>query len=125
MAIFKADTLLERLEAKVNTYIWLTDILGLPQNNSKDCQKIVIIVFGIEIDISLFIAYILQDKLKKVIGDMLKVLSQKAVSFINIKSCVRYFSFCSQAVRLGLVFMKRLWDFISHYPRYAPRLILR
>ena len=79
------------------------------------------IVFGIEIDISLFTARLPADKLKKAIRATLKVLSQKAVSFINIQSLMRFLSFCSQAVRLGRVFMRRLWDSINHYPRGGPK----
>lgn len=93
VAIFKADTSPKRLEAKANTYIWLTDILDLPQNNSKDCQETVVIVFRIKIDTSLFTAYLPQDKLKKAIGATFKVLSQKAVSFIDIQSLIRFLFF--------------------------------
>ncbi len=33
--------------------------------------------------------------------------------------------FCSQAVRLGRVFIRRLWDIINHFPRAGPRTTLR
>ncbi len=36
-----------------------------------------------------------------------------------------FLSFCSQAVRLGRVFMRRLWDFTNHYPRDGTRSYLR
>lgn len=45
-----------------------------------------VIVFEIEIDIFLFIAHLLWDKLKTAIGDTSKVLSQKVVNFIDIQS---------------------------------------
>ncbi len=82
-------------------------------------------VFGIEVDTSSFTAQLPRDKLEKAILASSKVLSQKAVSYIDIQSLVRFLSFCSQAVRLGLVFMRRLWDFINHYPRDATRSTLR
>lgn len=125
MAIFKADTLPERLEAKVNTCIGLIDILGFSQKNFKNCQKTVVIIFEIEIDSSLFIARLPIDKLKKAIGDKSKVLGQKAISFIDIESLIRFFSFCSQAVKLSRVFMRKLWDFINHYSHDVPRSTLR
>ncbi len=56
MAIFRSDTLPERLVAKVKAYIWLPDILGLTQNDSKDCQGIVVTVVGIEVDTPSFTA---------------------------------------------------------------------
>ena len=125
VAIFKADASPERLEREANAYIWLTDLLGLPRNDSKDCQEAEVIFFGIEIDTSLFTARLPADKLEKAIRTTLKVLSEKAVSFIDIQSIVEFLSFCFQAVRLGRVFMRRLWDFISHYPRGGPKSTLR
>ena len=50
VAIFRSDALPERLVAEANAYIWLTDLLGLPQNHSKDCQGTVIKVFRIEVN---------------------------------------------------------------------------
>lgn len=113
------------MDCETIAYIWLTDLLGLPRNDSKDCQGTVVIVFGIERDTSWFTARLPTDKLEKAIKATLKVLSQKAVSFIDIQSLVGFLSFCSQAVRLGRVFMRRLWDFINHYPRGGPKSTLR
>ena len=42
-----------------------------------------------------------------------------------MQSLVGFPSFRSQVVRLGCVFMRRLWDFINHFPRKAPRGRLR
>ncbi len=121
VTIYRSDALPERLVAEANAYIWLTDLLGLPRNDSKDCQGIVVTVFGIAVDTPSFTARNPRDKLEKAILGSSKVLSQKAVSYIDIQSLVRFLSFCSQAVRLGCVFMRRLWDFINHYPRDAIR----
>ncbi len=66
-----------------------------------------------------------RDKLEKAILASLKVLSQKAVSYIDIQSLVGFLSFCSQAVRLGRVFMRRLEDFINHYSHDDTRSTLR
>lgn len=125
VAIFEADALPERLEREAKAYIWLTDLLNIPQNDSKDCQDTAVIVFGVEINTSLFTAQLLADKLNKAINATTKVLCQKAVRFINIQSLVGFLSFCSQAVRLGRVFMRRLWDLINLYPRDGPRITLR
>ena len=125
VAIFKADALPERLEREANAYIWLTDLLGLPRNDSKDCQGTEVIILGIEIDTSSFTIWLPEDKLEKAIRATLKVLSQKTVSFIDIHSLVGFLSLCSQAVRLGRVSMRRLWDFINHYPRGGPKSTIR
>ncbi len=111
--------------AEANAYIWLTNLLGLPQNDSKDCQGTLVTVFGIEVDTSLFTARLSRDKLEKTILASSKVLSQKAISYIDIQSLVRFFSFYFQSVRLGRVFMERRWDFMNHYSRDATRSTLR
>ncbi len=125
VAIFKADASSERLKREANTYIWLTDLLGLPQNDSKDCQGTEVIVFEIEIDTSSFTVWLPGYKLEKAVRAILKVLSQKAVSFIDIQSLMGFFSFCSQAVRLDRVFVRKLWDFINRYPRSESKSTLR
>ncbi len=94
-------------------------------NDSKDCQGEVVTVFRIEVDTSSFTARLPRDKLEKAILASSKVLSQEAVSYIDIQSLVGFLSFRSQAVRLGRVFMRKLWDFINHYPRDATRSTLR
>ncbi len=125
VAIFRLDNSPERLVAEANTYIWLTDLLGLLRNDSKDCQGTVVTIFGIKVDRSPFTARLPRDKLEKVILASSKVLSQKVVSYIDIQSLVGFRSFCSQAVRLGREFMRRLWDFINHYPHDATTSTLR
>ena len=65
------------------------------------------------------------DKLEKSIRATLKVLSQKTVSFIDIHSLLGFLSFGSQAVRLGRIFMIKLWDLINHYPRRGPKFTIR
>lgn len=91
-----------------NVYIQLTHLLDVPQNDSKDAQRIAVIVFGIEINISYFTTRLPKKKLDKTIKAIAKVLSQKSVSFINILSLMRFLSFGLQTVRLSRVFMWRL-----------------
>ncbi len=38
VAIFRSDISSERFVAETNAYIWLTNLLSLPKNDSKDCQ---------------------------------------------------------------------------------------
>ncbi len=125
VAIFRSDTSPERLVAEANAYIWFTDLLGLPRNDSKDCQSTMVTVFGIEVETSSFTARLPGNKLEKAILASSKILSQKAVSYIDIQSFVGFLSFCAQAVRLGCVFIRRLWDFINHYPCVATMSTLR
>lgn len=106
-------------------YIQLTDLLGVPWNDFKDAQLTTIKVFGIEIDISCFIIRLPKEKLDKTTRATVISLSQKFVSFIDIQSLVTFLLFCSQAVRLGRIFMRRLWDFINYFPRTGPKTTIK
>lgn len=100
VAIFKVRIATpERMKTKAKAYIWLTDLLGIPQNDSKDREGTEVVVFGIEVNTSTFTARLPQEKLQKAIRATAKILEQKSVSFIDIQSPVGFLSFCSQAVR--------------------------
>ncbi len=96
------------MKAEAKAYIWLTDLLGMPQNDWKDRERTVVEVFGIEVDTSKFTARPPKGKLEKTKNTTSKILGQKSVSFIDIQSLVGFLWFCSQAVRLGCVFMRGL-----------------
>lgn len=104
----------EKRIVEKKAYIQLMDLLGVSRNNSKDVQRIVVVVFGIKVDTSYFIACLPKEKLDKATRAITKVLSQKSVSFIDMQLLVGFLLFYLQVVRLGRVFMKRLWDFINH-----------
>ena len=97
----------------------------MPRKDSKDRQGTVVKVFGNEVDTSKFTARLPKEKLGKAKNTTTKILGQRSVSFIDIQSLVSFLPFCSQAVRLGHVFMKGLWDFINHYPRSFSKTTLR
>lgn len=109
VAIFKAEEATqEKMAADKEAYVQLTDLLGVPRNDSKDGQGTAVIVFGIEIDTSCFTARLPKEKLEKATRATAKILGQKSVSFIDMQSFVGFLSFSSQAVRLGRVFIRRL-----------------
>ncbi len=115
IAIFKAkEASMKRIKAEAKAYIWLIDLLSMARNESKDRESIAIDVFGIEVDTSKFTARLPKEKLEKAKNTSSKILEQKSVRLIDIQLLVKFLSFCSQAVRLGRVFMGRLWDFINH-----------
>ncbi len=55
----------EKMTVEKKAYIQLTDLLGISQNNSKDAQGTVVVVFGIEVDTSYFIVRLPKKKLDK------------------------------------------------------------
>lgn len=85
VAIFKTEETIERkMSVKKEAYMQLTDLLGIILNDSKDGQEIVIVIFGIENNISCFITRFSKKILEKVIRTTTKVLGQKSVNFINM-----------------------------------------
>ena len=110
------------MRREARAYVWVTDLLGIPRNDSKDREGTQITVFGIEVNTSSFTARLPPEKLEKAIKATAKVLAEQSVSFLDIQSLVGLLDFCSQAVRLGCVFMRRLWDFVNQYPRAAMKV---
>lgn len=84
-------------------------------------------VFGIEIDTNLFEARIPAEKLLNAKLSTSKALSKKALTLHEVQSLTGFLSFCAQVVRLGWVFMQKLWDFVASFSigcsRFAKRRI--
>lgn len=57
-------------------YNWMNNLLGIPRNNLKDIEGILIIVFKIKINTKNFIARLSNDKLEKVVKATNKVLTK-------------------------------------------------
>lgn len=76
MAIFQVkDTTSEKMSIENKAYIQLTNLPCVPQNNLNNAQRIAIIIFGIEIDISCLTTRLPNDKLEKVTKATVKILS--------------------------------------------------
>lgn len=113
------------LESHETGYKLLTDCLGIPRQEAKDLTGTVIPVFGIEIDTNLFEARIPKDKLdkaRKATGD---TLAKESLTLHEAQSLTGFLSFCAQAVQLGWVFMRKLWDFVSSYPSGCSQFLKR
>ncbi len=109
IAIFTAtQATSNRMRKEARAYVWVTDLLGISRNDSKDRERTQITVFGIEVDKSSFTARLPPEKLEKAIKATAKVLAEQFVSFLDIQSLVGFLSFCYQAVRLSYFFMRRL-----------------
>lgn len=76
-------------------YNWVTDLLEIPRNNSKDTEGTQVIVFGIEVDTRSYTARLPTEKLEKAIRATSKVLAKQSVTFLDIQSLVGFLSFCS------------------------------
>ncbi len=74
-----------RMRREARAYVWVTDLLGIPRNNSKDRKGTQITVFDIEVDTSSFTAKLPPEKLEKAIKAMAKVPAEQSVSFLDIQ----------------------------------------
>ena len=104
------------LKQHEKSYQLLTDILGIPHQENKNCMETVVAIFGIEVDTNLFIARIPPKKLQRATESTAQVLSKDSLTLQEIQSLTGFLSFCAQAVRLGWVFMRKLWDFVASFP---------
>lgn len=102
-------------------YNWMLDLLIIPRNNLKKVEDTLIIVFGIKINIRNFIPKLQNNKLKKAVKVINKVLAKQLVIFFNIQSLMKFLFFSFQTLFLSRVFIEKLWDFINKYPRSAAK----
>ena len=116
MALFSTLNPLNSFERIDHEYRSLTDVLGIPRNESKDCQGTVIEVLGIELDINLFEARLPSEKLRRAITSSSAALESGSLTLYEADTLAGFLSFCSQVVRLGRAFMSSLWEFISTFP---------
>lgn len=70
-------------------------MLKITKNDLKDVKDILIIIFGIEIDIKNFTARLPNDKLEKVVKAISKVLIKQLVIFFDIQLLIEFLSFWS------------------------------
>ena len=115
----------EKLIQHNTGYKLLTDCLGIPRQDAKDCMGTVVSVFGIEIDTNLFVARVPADKQQKARDATGNALSKESLTLHEAQSLTGFLSFCAQVVRLGWVFMRKLWDFVASYPKTSSRFCKR
>ena len=106
----------EHLQKLHQEYNEITEVLGVPQNKTKDMEGTVIPVFGIEVDTTEMIARVPLDKISRVQSMCSSVLEHKSMSLHNAQKLAGLLSFCSQVVQLGWVYLRRIWDFIRDFP---------
>lgn len=83
----------------------MTNLLEIPKNNSKDSEKIQIIIFKIKIGTRKFTVKLLEKKLEKIVKVTSKVLAKQLVIFLDIQFLLQYFFYYSQAIFLRKIFI--------------------
>lgn len=102
-------------------YRCLTDFLGVPRNENKDCEGVVVTILGIEYDTRELVARVPQDKLEKAIIGTAAALARDSITLGEISSLIGFLGFCSKVVRLGKVYMRYLYSFLASYPLNATK----
>ena len=83
-------------------------LFGISNNGSKEEQGIVLIVFGIEIDIVNFITRLSLEKLEKVQKATSATLTSLSIKLLDIWSFIQYLSFSAKAVCLRRIFIQKV-----------------
>jgi hypothetical protein len=107
---------LDATDTRTHEYIQLTDLLGVPRNDSKDCQGTIATIFGLEVDTAKSHLRLPQEKLDKAKDLTSKALQAQSISARQAYELAGFLTFCAPAVQLGRVFMRRLWSFVASFP---------
>lgn len=83
MIVFSASQAKQIKQAR-HAYNWMTDLLGIPRNDSKDVEGTQIIVFRIEIDTKSFTTKLPDEKLEKAVKATSKILAEQSVTCLDI-----------------------------------------
>jgi len=79
-------------------YKKITDILGIPRNESKDQLGTVLTVLGLEVDTNLFTLWVPEDKLAQAYKATAQALSLDSITRKEIEIVVGFLGFCAPAV---------------------------
>ena len=80
---------------KQKAYSWLIDLFSISCNNLKNQKGKIVIILGIEVDITNLTVKFFKEK------------QEKQVNFINMQLLVGLRLFCSQAMKLSKAFIRR------------------
>jgi reverse transcriptase-like protein len=104
-------------------YIEITNILGIPRNDSKDRVGTVLTVLGLEIDTNLFTLRVPEEKLLQAYKATAKALDQDSITLNEIQSTAGFLGFCAPAVQLGRLHMRTIWTFVASFPQHKSHFV--
>ena len=105
-----------------NVYIPLTDMLGIPRNDSKDGAGTIVTVLGFELDTDQLQARLPQEKLDRAIATVSTLLQRNRVSQKALQQALGFLQHCSLVVRLGRARLQSTYAMLQSFSsRYALR----
>lgn len=126
MLIIPASPYIQSITQSASSgYIAITDLLGIPRNDSKDECGTVVAVLGYEVDTSTFTLRVPYPKLVEAYRTTADILGKASISLYEAESLAGFLGFCAPAVKLGRVFMRSLWSFIAAMPEGRSKFIRR
>jgi hypothetical protein len=113
--ILQDQAIPEYLRQASRDYIWLTTLLGIPRQTSKDEVGCIVPLLGVLIDTNRIEACLPEEKLTKAREVTAHALSQESLSLETAQSLAGFLSFCCQVVPLGQVYIHEFWVFIQQF----------
>ena len=104
------------LAAVTQTYISVTDSLGIPRNGSKDAVGTVIEVLGYTIDTIQIQTRLSPQKQSRAIEKATTALQYGSLSFLQARQLAGYLAWCAHVIRLGRSYSRSFWIFTTAWP---------
>jgi len=97
-------------------YDEITDILGVPRNNTKNVEGTTAEVLGIKVDTVKMEARLSAKKQTQAIEEIQLVLQHASMTLETAQKLAGRLSWCSRVITLSRSFTQPLWRFIASFP---------
>ena len=95
----------------LNSFLCLSEELGVPIKSEKtESPSTCIIIYGIEIDSSMMVARLPQDKIAKITSLLSEFKSRRKVTLRELQSLLGLLNFACSVIIPGRAFLRRLFD---------------
>ena len=113
-AIFAGETITNEFEIPMNTFLKISEELGVPIAENKTVHLNTVLTFlGLEIDKVLMVVMIPSCKLLKLKSYIEEILIRRKVKHRFVESAVGLISFCTRAIPSDRAFVRRFYDLLS------------
>jgi hypothetical protein len=104
-------------------YISITNMLGIPRNDTKNQLGTVITVLGLEVDTDHFTLRVPEEKMRRAFLAASRSLQQDSITRKEMEALAGFLGFCAPAVQLGRLHMRTIWTFVASYPQHKSPFI--
>ena len=112
--IFAGEALANDCEILMNTFLKISEELGVPIAENKAVHQTTVLTFlGLEIDTVLMVVRILSCKLLKLKSYIEEILIRRKIKNRFLDSAVGLKSFCARVIPSAMAFSRRFYDLLS------------